>query len=174
MTVFGNWASSPREITWDESLTFEAPLLSEACETWKAAAGDGIPPRSSITARVAKNFVGNLVIFERQSSGAFLVRLMGTRVSTVLGEMQGKQFADALPPDTAERWSGALNRVLTSGKPLRVVTLVNLNNLQFLEAEILLAPLCDDLGHETMVLTVIAFRSGVAKSRAVDELTLTS
>ena len=73
-------------------------------------------------------------------------------------------------PDVDERWTAVLNGILTSRKPLRVVTNVNLNGMQFLEAEILLAPLRDDQGDETMVLTVVVFRSGVAKSTAVNDL----
>lgn len=170
MTTFENWATSPRAITWDESLSFEADLLSEACRVWMTAAGDSTPPRASITARLVKRFVGNFIIFERQATGTFVVRLMGTRVSTVLGEMQGKTFAEALPPDADQRWTSVLNRVLAGRKPLRVVTMVNLNGMQFLEAEILLAPLCDDRGVDTMVFTVVVFRSGVAKSNALDDL----
>jgi len=170
VTQFDNWASSPRAITWDESLSFESDLVSQACAVWQAVAGNSIPPRSAITARFSKNFVGNMIIFERQSTGAFWVRLMGTRVTSVLGEMQGKTFAEALPADADERWTGALNRTLANRKPLRVVTVVNLNGLQFLEAEMVLAPLCDEHGQETMVFAVVVFRSGVAKSNAVNEL----
>lgn len=170
MTEFENWASSPRAITWDASLSFEAPLLKEACDTWTEAAAGAIPPRSRFTARLVKNFVGNLLIFERHSPSGFLIRLMGTRIANVLGEMQGKTLAEQLPADAAGRWTSALNGLLASRKPLRVVTLVDLNDLQFLEAEILLAPLCDDHAQETMVLGVVIFRSGVAKSHSVIDI----
>ncbi|MDR3526557.1 MAG: PAS domain-containing protein [Rhizomicrobium sp.] len=165
-----NWASGPRAITWDETLAFEAPLLSEAYKTWRVAAEGAIPPRSRITARLAKAFVGNLMIFERQSPGVYLIRLMGSRITHVLGEMQGKLLSETLPAVASERWTMALNNVLASRKPLRVVTVVNINEMQFLEAEIFLAPLCDDQGQETMVFAVVFFRSGVAKSRSIDDL----
>ncbi len=169
-----NWAGGLRETTWDKTLAFEAPLLKEACETWTAAAAGAIPPRSRITARVAKTFVGNLMIFERQGSGDYLIRLMGSRVSSVLGEMQGKAVGAALPPGAAARWCQALNDLLASQKPLRIVTVLNFNNMQFLEAEILLAPLCDDSGQETMVFCVVVFRSGVAKSRSAGDIAIKS
>lgn len=167
-----NWASGPRATTWDTTLAFEAPLLKEAFETWTTAAAGAIPPRSRITARLAKAFVGNLMIFERQTAGDFLIRLMGSRVSSVLGEMQGKMVSAALPPGAAERWCQALSDLLTTPKPLRIVTSLNFNNMQFLEAEILLAPLCDDSGQAMMVFSVVIFRSGVTKSRSVDDLVI--
>jgi hypothetical protein len=172
VTEFENWASSPRAITLDESLAFEAPLLKEACEMWTAVAKGAIPPRSAFSARLVKNFVGNLIIFERLDADDYLIRLMGTRVSNMLGEMQGQTLRQGLPADAEERWKLALNAVRASRKPLRIVTLVNINDLQFLEAELFLAPLCDDTGQETMVFTVAVFRSGVAKSRSVDDLVI--
>lgn len=172
MIEFENWASSPRAITLDESLSFEAPLLKEAYETWATVAAGAIPPRSAFSARLVKTFVGNLLIFERLDADDYLIRLMGTRVSNVLGEMQGTTFRQSLPADAAERWKLALDAVLKGRKPLRIVTLVNINDLQFLEAEIFLGPLSDDSGQETMVFTVVVFRSGVAKSRSVDDLVI--
>ena len=172
MTEFENWASSPRTITQDESLAFEAPLLQQACETWTAVANGTIPPRSAFSARLVKSFVGNLLIFERLDADDYLIRLMGTRVSNVLGEMQGTTLRQSLPADAAERWKFVLNAVLVGHKPLRIVTLVDISDLQFLEAELFLAPLCNDQGQKTMVFTVAIFHSGIAKSRSVDDLVI--
>jgi hypothetical protein len=86
--------------------------------------------------------------------------------------MQGTTLRQSLPTDAAECWKLALNAVLASGKPLRIVTLVGKNSLQFLEAEILLAPLYNDQDQKTMVFTVVIFRSGITKSRSVDDLVI--
>jgi Uncharacterized protein conserved in bacteria len=166
---FENWATSPRAITIDDTLAFESPIPREACETWRAAAGGAIPTRSRFSARAVKNFVGNLVIFERQGEDV-LIRLMGTRVSAVIGEMQGKCLRDALPPEAALRWLQVLDSVLAAKRPTRIVTTVNFNNLQYLEAEIFLAPLADEDDRVTMIFSAVVFRSGVAKSPSVAEL----
>lgn len=170
MPETADWATGPRAITKDETLTFEAEILRTACETWTALAEGSIPPRSRFTARSVKAFVGNLVIFERLSPQDYLIRLMGTRVSNTLGEMQGKSLSQALPPDAAARWCLMLNDVLANRKPVRVVTTVNFNDLHFLEAEIFLGPLTDDAGNLTMVFAAASFRSGVAKSRSITDI----
>lgn len=170
VTKFENWANSPRATTQDVSLTFEASLLKEACETWTVIAAGSIPQRSAFSARLVKNYVGNLLIFERLDADDYLIRLMGTRVSNVLGEMQGTTLRQSLPSDAAEHWKFVLNAVLESHKPLRIVSLVDINDLQFLEAEIFLAPLRNDQGQETMVFAVAVFHSGIGKSRSVDDL----
>lgn len=170
MPEIEDWATSPRAITKDETLTFEADILRVACETWMALAEGSIPPRSRFTARSVKAFVGNLVIFERLSADDYLIRLMGTRVTNTIGEMQGRKLTEALPSDALLRWTTMLNEVLANRKPVRVVTTVNFNDLHFLEAEIFLAPLTDDAGNEIMVFSAVAFRSGVAKSRSIADI----
>lgn len=169
MPEFENWATSPRAITLDESLTFESAILRKACESWRALSNGAVPLRSQISARAVKDFVGHLVIFERLPED-ISIRLMGTRVAAVLGEMQGKLLREALPHEAAQRWSVAIEKVLASQQPLRIVTLVNINDLQFLEAESFLAPLGDATGAVTMTLAAVVFRSGVAKSNAVNDL----
>lgn len=168
MIGFENWATSPRSVVeMDPALAFETPLLTEALAVWSAQAGDDVPPRSVFTARTAKGFLGNLVIFERQGTTGYFIRLMGTRVTCVIGEMQGKQVGKAVPPAVAQRWTEVLDGVLASLRPLRVVSRVGFSNLDFLQAEILLAPLRDGDGKPTMVFAVVTFRAGVAAADAI-------
>jgi hypothetical protein len=95
---------------------------------------------------------------------------MGTRISAVLGEMQGKMLEDALPREVAQRWAIVLSEVVKTVKPLRVVKTVAFNDLHYLQAELFLAPLLDAAGQLTMVFVVAAFRSGVAPSRKLGDL----
>jgi hypothetical protein len=90
---------------------------------------------------------------------------MGTRIAAVLGEMQGKRIDDAVPPEVARRWTTVLGEILSNIKPVRAIKTVDFNDLHYLEAELLLAPLLDATGQPTMVLVVAAFRSGVAAKR---------
>ncbi|GAA0562517.1 PAS domain-containing protein [Rhizomicrobium electricum] len=168
MAEIGDWLESLNSAyTKDETLAFESPILKEACAAWSRVGG--IPPRSAFTPRSSKAFLGNLIIFERKG-GSFLIRLMGTRISTVLGEMQGKTVDDALPPEVAKRWKIVLSEILDRAKPVRVVKRVAFNDLHYLEAELFLAPLLDAEGQPTMLFVVAAFRSGVAPSRKFGDL----
>lgn len=162
MSAFEHWATSQSVVEDDPALMFESQILKDAFLTWSAQAAGGIPSRHTFNPRLVKSFVGNLVIFERQDSLAYLVRLMGTHVAMVIGEMQGKLVGDALPSDVAGRWNAALDHVLSTLRPRRMVNRVGLPNLSFLEAEIFLAPLLDGRGRATMVLAVVAFCSGIA------------
>lgn len=165
--VFESWATSPRAVMRDDSLAFEAEALKQACETWKEIADGAIPPRSRFSARAVKAFLGHMVIFECLSESDYRVRLMGTRITNIIGEMQGKRLIEALPDETVLHWCAELNAVLAQRQPLRVVTTVNLANLQFLEAEIFLAPLSDSQGQVTMVMAVVVFRSGLTKTISI-------
>jgi hypothetical protein len=160
VSAIGDWSESLNSAyTKDESLTFESPIVKAGFEAW--AAMGGIPARSQFTPRTAKTFLGNLIIFERLDT-SYQIRLMGTRITAVLGEMQGKTLTQALPGEVAERWTAVLNIVLRDAKPMRVVKTVAFNDLHYLEAELCLAPLLDGSGRLTMVFAVAAFRSGVA------------
>ncbi len=153
----------------DDALAFESDILKEAQAEWMRQAAGTIPPRSAFTPRSVRAFVGNLVIFERRARSSHFVRLMGTRIAGVLGEMQGKSLNEALPSDVARRWTLALDEVLRTGRQARIVNTVSFDNLDFLEAEVFLAPLLDEKGDPTMVFAVVTFRSGVNKGPSLDE-----
>ncbi len=170
MTEICDWSerqNSNSSYSRDESMIFESPILMAAHSAWSRLGG--VPLRSQFTPRSSKAFLGNLIIFEQQDSG-FRIRLMGTRIANVVGEMQGKLLQDAVPPDVAERWQAVMNEVIANHKPLRVVKTVAFNDLCYLAAELFLAPLLDGAGQPTMVLAVAVFRSGVASSHKLGDL----
>lgn len=169
MADMDSWATSPRAIMRDEHLGFEAPVLKVACDTWLAVAQGGIPARKQFTARTVKPFVSNVVIFERRDTDYF-IRLMGTRVTTTLGEMQGKTLREALPEDAVLRWATELDHVLEIHKPMRVVTKVQLNHLHFLDAELFMGPMNDEAGQECMVLAAAVFSSGLRPAPSIADI----
>lgn len=170
MSGFKPWATSPHSAAVsDNTLAFVSDILKEAQAEWMRQAGGAIPPRSSFTPRSVRAFVGNLMVFERRARSRYLVRLMGTRIAGVLGEMQGETLDEALPADVARRWTLALDEVLRTHRPARIVSTVSFDNLDFLEAEVFLAPLLDEMKQPTMVFAVVAFRSGVSKGLSLNE-----
>jgi len=170
---YGEWATSPSELTKDTTLAFKAQLLKDAHEEWMRQAAGSIPARHQFTPRSVKGFVGNLMIFERHTDG-YYIRLMGTRIAGVLGEMQGKSVTEAVPPEVARNWARAFDAVLATPTPQRIVRTVNFDDSHYLEAEIFLAPLRDDHGALTMVFAVVAFRSGVTPSHKLGDIIASS
>lgn len=169
MAEYGEWATSPSELTKDETLAFESQVLRDAHEVWMRQAAGTVPARHQFTPRSVKGFVGNLMIFERHTDG-YYIRLMGTRIAGVLGEMQGKPITEAVPPEVVRNWERAFDAVLATPTPQRIVRTVNFDDLHYLEGEILLAPLRDDHGALTMVFVVVAFRTGVTSSRKLGDI----
>jgi hypothetical protein len=166
---FSEWATSPRSAAvMDDTLSFESQILKDALQEWSKRAANSIPHRSNFSARDVKTFVGNLAIFERIENVGYRIRLLGTQVTNVLGEMQGQLIDDALPRDTAKRWKMVLDNTLSSVRPCRIISTVAFNHLEFLEAEIFMAPLLDDQHRPTMVLAVATFRSGLHPPHTVE------
>jgi hypothetical protein len=166
---YENWATSPSAITRDETLSFDSQTLRDALEEWTLQAAGSIPARSQFTPRSVKSFAGNMTIVERRGD-TYYIRLMGTRIASVIGEMQGKTIVEALPQEIARSWVREFDAVIAARAPQRIVKTVSFTELQYLEAEIFLAPLLDDQGELTMVFSVATFRSGVAPSHKLGDI----
>jgi hypothetical protein len=166
MPTYNYWTDPPpSSVTRDPSLAFDASALKDALSEWREQAGsDAIPSRSTMTARNAKSFLGNLVILERAGERQYRVRLMGTKITAVIGEMQGRLLEEALPPDAVKRWTTWFEMTLTELRPIRLVVEGTIHNLQFLRVEILLAPLLDEGRQATLVFAAVAFTSGSASA----------
>lgn len=145
----------------DPTLACEAPALRNFLELWEALSkiAGGVPPRRAMTARVLKNYLTDLLLVERVETGdglRFRVRIVGTRISSVTGDVTGKFINEFVPPELLPRWTGVSERVLGGGRPLRFKGRVLLNDKTNLMAEYVSAPLADEQGQATMVLTVFA------------------
>ena len=155
----------------DPLLSFETGILNEAFAVWCAHAESGtIPPRSALTARDMKTFLGSVLIVERQDDGRYRVRLMGTKITQVIGEMQGRIIEEALPPDAVARWRMGFDLVLSELRPMRFVSKVIVQDIRCLQAEILLAPLLDEAGRPNMVFGVAIFKTGENPETVMHEI----
>lgn len=160
------------ESVCDPALGFTSQVLIDALAVWREQAGSKlVPARNRLTARVMKPFLSHVAVFElvSEAPSRYRVRLMGTLLAQVLGEMQSKIIDDVLPHRAAGRWNAALDSTLAEARPLRFLSRVAFRNLDFLVAEVLTAPLLSEDGRAGMVLAVATFRSGVAGDRALDE-----
>jgi len=178
MTKFRDWTNTPHlGAICDPTLDFESGILHCALTAWRGEAGsEGIPARSRLTARLLKDILGNVTIFERleETPSCYRVRLMGTRITAVLGEMQGKTLDEVLPTDAFVRWTAVLDATLTDLRPLRFASCVAFKKLDFLQAEILLAPLLNERGQPSMVFAATVFKLGVAQVSRLGAVLATS
>jgi hypothetical protein len=145
----------------DPDLAFESEALTDLLAIWRKHAGtEAIPQRSRTSARVLKQHLGHVAILERVADGParYRVRLMGTRITQMVGEMQGKFLEDVVPAELLPRWYCALDLTLAEGRPLRFVTRVDFGKLEFLQAELLLAPLLEGSDTPSLVLGGVAFK----------------
>jgi len=167
---FNDWAE---EQDWparcDPDLNFESPALKDILNIWREQAGqNAIPHRSKMTARVLKSHLRNISILERVAEDRCLVRLLGTRLAQVLGEMQGKFLNEVIAPQVVPHWHARLEVTLAEGRPMRFVSRVDMKKLYFLRSETFWAPLANDSGPPNIVLMAanLTFNSSISAESA--------
>lgn len=145
----------------DSTLSFHHAGFHQLVRLWRAHRGDGpLPPRQAMTARLLKDFLPDLALYERletQDGYRHRCRLMGTRVAQVYGEHTGKVMQDFLPPQHVPRFCCGMDDTLAAGVPLRFLARTESANTDYLSAEYCLMPLADASGAGIMVLIGISF-----------------
>lgn len=143
----------------DETCSFESTKLSGVVDLWreKSSAG-GVPVRSDFNARTLQQFLPNVMMVDVVEDGArrrHRVRLTGTAVAALLGDYTGKFLDDAVVSPYRERWAAAVEAAIAAGEPMRLFGRIDYRAQQYLEAEILVAPLDSGEGVADSVLVVL-------------------
>jgi hypothetical protein len=144
----------------DGSLSFDRPELHDLLATWHALRGSApLPRRSDFTARLLKPHLASMTIYEKfcAAPARYRVRLMGTRFAQVYGDMTGKIIDEAVPPPRVPRFLATFDHVFQAGVPLRFITHADIIDKQFFVGEYFVAPLSDDAGKPTMLLSRVHF-----------------
>ena len=162
----------------DHTLDFQWPAFKILHEIWNKARGnDALPRRSALTARLLKDYLRSLTIYERyfDDDGVrhYRVRLMGTAFATVYGDQTGKVIDRMFVGEKLIRYNLALDRTLSSPTPLRIIAAADIPDKSFLSAEYFMGPMADAQGQPAMVLTCAHFEGdkpwselfSIAKSR---------
>lgn len=139
----------------DPTLAFADQGYEQLLTLWRQkAAGRAMPRRSQITPRDLKDFLRNVLLFEReaQNPSRFRWRLIGTSLTPVLGEHTGKTFEESIPPQHLVRWQQCGDLILDGGQPLRFLGRVHMNGRNFLNAENLFVPLANDQDEPAFIL----------------------
>src|SRR5579863_10774262 len=93
----------------DHSLAFCAPELIDLAALWQSfGQASRIPERAQFSPHVLKPHLRNVSIYERvqHDSGArtYRVRLMGSSMTDVLGNLTGQCLDENIPPSFLPRW----------------------------------------------------------------------
>jgi hypothetical protein len=140
----------------DPTLAFSAPRYHQLIAIWREkAAGRKMPSRSDLSARDLKDFLRDIVIFQREAvnPSRYVWRVVGTGVTEILGHNNtGKAFEDSVPAEHLGRWIEVCDLVLESQQPLRVRGRVHISGREYLDAENLYLPLANDNEEPTYIL----------------------
>jgi hypothetical protein len=164
--VSGKWQpveklrAQAREFGWpvvfDPDLNFDGPGLRRIIDLWQAKRGPrALPARSDFSARDLKSNLSRILLFEAVVGPRYRIRLMGSALTQVWGDLTGKFVDEAVPPHLQPRWIAFIEGVLTMGRPLRMKARVDFMEKTFLVAEFAAVPLSDDAGQPTMVMAAI-------------------
>jgi hypothetical protein len=139
----------------DPTLAFIDPGYENLLALWRAKSGSRkMPSRSDITPRDLKDILRTVLLFERvsQNPSHYRWRLIGTGLTSILGENTGKTLEESLPPEHIERWTECGDMILEGAQPLRFLGRVHINGREYLDAENLFVPLANDNGEPSFIL----------------------
>jgi hypothetical protein len=139
----------------DPSLAFTDPFYIRFLALWRTKAGSRpLPTRSEMTPRDLKDFLRNIVVFQRDGANPshYSWRVIGTALTEILGHNTGKTFEESVPPELLSRWVEVADLILEGGQPLRFLGRVHLQGREYLDAEHLYVPLANDGGAPTYIM----------------------
>jgi hypothetical protein len=155
-------------ITYDDTCSFEHPMLVAAFAYWKEqCAGRPMPSRTDIHPAGMRHFLTHVSLVDVRlgdDGGVdYFVRLAGTEVERVLGRRSGRMLLEGVPPDQVHRWQTPFDRVRESAKPLRGFGRLLFAGKSWLNNENMWAPLGDD-GTPSAMLCAFAATSATANT----------
>jgi len=144
----------------DPGLAFTDSFYDQFLATWRAKAGDRkMSARSDMTPRDLKNYLRNLVLFQRDSvnPSQYSWRLIGTALTEIVGHNTGKTLEESVPPELLPRWNECLDLVLAAEQPLRFIGRVHLEGREYLDAEHVYVPLLNDRNEAAFVMALLRY-----------------
>lgn len=139
----------------DPTLSFSDDAYQGMLLLWRDKAGTRrMPMRNDLTARDLKNYLRDILIFERlrKNPSQYLWRLCGTKVTEIVGHHTGKTVEESVPPEHLERWNESFDLILASEQPWRFFGRVRIQGREYLHAEHLHMPLANDNGEPAFIL----------------------
>lgn len=155
-----------REAGWpvlcDAQLGFEREELRLLHQAWRATAGSRTAPmKKDFTPRTLAPLLKQLSFIDaiQVAHGAvrYQFRFFGSALSPVGGDLTGRYLDEIVPEPHLQSWSTAYDLVLSAMVPLRFRSSYNIPELRHLKAESYAAPLIDEDGRATGLLTASVF-----------------
>lgn len=135
-------------VDWD--LAFSQPAARQALAYWRALCGHrAMPMRQELAPKDMRPFLPfvNLVdvVADPENAGFdYCVRLEGQHARDVHGHVGRRRISEALPEESRQRWHYCFETVRRAARPARFAS--RINGKQWLDAELLVAPLADETG----------------------------
>ena len=143
-------------IVYDPTCQFAPGGQNDLLLAWRKLAEAEIPKRQEMSARLLKPLLRSIAIYERIGDGGarrYRVRLQGSAVVEVIGEITGRTLDEALPEKFLPRWYPMFDVPLATEAPLRILARVDTVQKDFIYGENLCLPLrADDDGEIRLVL----------------------
>lgn len=129
----------------DAGLAFDAAsLLNAHCVWCEKANGRAMPSREDMSPRALKAFLTEValhdVVYEEDRT-RFRSRVTGTKLAQTHGSGRGQFIDEVVASPFRERWTAMLMLALDVGGPVRVTSPIEYQKRDYLQAEILCAPL---------------------------------
>ncbi len=144
----------------DADERFYLPEMRQICAIWREKAGEGIPRRAEMTARLLKPYLSMISIHERITQPGdgrrYRMRLMGQTLADDFGEASGRLYEEFLPAHRLRVWNAMSDAVLEIGAPVRF--LLHSGELGMV-GELFAAPLRTIDGRTDLVLSARQFNS---------------
>lgn len=142
------------------ALAFDRPELNHLRDVWfEKAAGRPMPYRSDFDLRALKSNLTNLAILQRTpDDGRYRIRLVGSDIVRQMGrDATGRYLDESVPADVLPRWLAVYDTAMNAGIPLRFRVHYEHQHIDHLVSESLQAPMLDEAGLPTMLLSCAYF-----------------
>jgi hypothetical protein len=146
-------------IKFDPVMKFQSAPLQEAFDYWDAIRGGRImPTRAELLPRDMKRFISHVGMIEPMSKKTgvqdYFVRLAGSHVEEIFGPRTGRPLGEGVPPEIVARWRIGYDMVQRSAKPVKATARVAYKGKNWIEVEVLVAPLGEDSTPSSFFLVV--------------------
>lgn len=150
-----NAAASPNHFDWALGFTRQPNVLAHAY--WSACCdGRKMPLRADLDPVAMRKFTSHVGLVEIHSADRrtvdYFIRRAGSHWEEVYGHMTGKLLHEFLPEEIEQTWREAFDAVRCRAAPVRLNAQVDFETKNWLEIEMLIAPLGEG-DAVTMLLT---------------------
>lgn len=152
----------PAPILIDPGLAFVHPLNVQALAYWRAkCASRAMPARSDLDPLDMRGFLPHValvdIVVRPGLPHGYRIRLAGTAIEEVFGPISGRLLDEAVPAETAARWTKMFQATIDARAAIRVSTRVSYDRSDYLDVEAFFGPLADDGADISMLLVCAAF-----------------